>query len=201
MRGHDRHGKLGALVAAALVLLFAVACGVTPESSPSPLDTALVNQPPAAPGSGGGTALYFVREDRLDPVARPVPPDDRARLTALLAGVSEPEAAAGLRTAVPSTIALRDVRRSGSSVTVDLTGGLGDVSADEQTLALAQIVFTATEYGPTAVRLLVDGTPVQVPRADGTLDSSELDRADFSEQAPPRTPTPPPTPTASPSAS
>ena len=54
-----------------------------------------------------------------------------------------------------------------------------------QTLAVAQIVFTATEQSgmgavaPTAVRLLVDGSPVDVPRADGSLDSSELERADF----------------------
>jgi hypothetical protein len=180
---------------ACLVLVMG-GCGVSAESEPRPVDSALVDQRPAAPATGGGTALFFVREDRLAAVDRPVPPDDRARLSALLAGVSEPEAALGLRTAIPSTIALRDVRRNGSTMTVDLTGGLGDVSAEEQTVALAQIVFTATESGPSAVRLLVDGTPVQVPRADGALDSSDLDRADFTEQAPAP---PPPVPSPSPS--
>jgi spore germination protein GerM len=180
-KGSIRRGSTAGL---AILALCAAGCGVSAQSDPQPVDSGTVDQHPAAPGTGGGTALYFVRANRLDPVHRQVPPDDRARLSALLAGVSEPEAALGLRTAIPSTIALRDVRRAGSTVTVDLTGGLGDVSPEEQTVALAQIVFTATESGPTAVRLLVDGTPVQVPRADGTLDSSDLDRADFRQQAP-----------------
>ena len=190
-QGFVRRGSATGLAVLALV---AAGCGVSTQADPQPVDSGSVDQRPTAAGAGGGTALYFVRANHLDPVHRPVPPDDRARLSALLAGVSEPEAALGLRTAIPSTIALRDVRRTGSTVTVDLTGGLGDVSAEEQTVALAQIVFTATESGPTAVRLLVDGTPVQVPRADGTLDSSDLDRADFRQQAPEPAARPSPSP-------
>lgn len=175
--------RFGGLLAV-LVLLLCAGCGVTTDDAPRPLDEALGNQGPAFPEGGVGAPLYFVRDDRLVPVTRRTADNERSRLSALLAGVSEQEAAAGLRNAVPATVRLRGVSRTGPTLTVDLSGDLGEATAEEQTLALAQIVFTATEAGPSAVRLLIDGVPVQVPRADGTLDSSELDREQFRDQAP-----------------
>lgn len=185
-RARRRVALRSSLVVLVVGLLAAAlgACGVPTESAPEPLDSALVNQPPPPSDTGTGASLFFVRDGRLVPVSRAMPTDDRAHLLVLLTGVSEREAAAGLRSAIPATVRLRDVRRSGPQVTVDLSGDLGEASAEEQTLALAQIVFTATETGARAVRLLVDGMTVQVPHADGTLDSSELGRSDFQAQAP-----------------
>ena len=160
------------------------ACGVGVQDDPTPVDTrvAAADRPPAP--SGTASRLYFVRDDRLTPVLRRTAPDERSRLAALLDGVAPEEAARGVRDALPASIVLRDVRRSGTLLTVDVHGDLGEATAAEQTLAVAQIVFTATEPAvgvtpATVVQLLVDGTPVEVPRADGSLTGDELDRADF----------------------
>lgn len=177
-------------------------CGVGTQDGPTPVDArAAAANRPAAP-NGSASVLYFVRDDRLTPVLRRTSSDERSRLAALLDGVTPEEATRGVRDALPVSIELRDVRRSGSMLTVDVHGDLGEATAAEQTLAVAQIVFTATEpaSGVTPasdVQLLVDGTAVEVPRADGSLTGNDLDRSDFpSVPGPPApavatTPTPP----------
>jgi spore germination protein GerM len=168
-------------VAGALTL---TACGVGVQDEPTPVDTraAAADRPPTPDGTA--SVLYFVRNDRLAPVLRRTSSDERSRLAALLDGVAPEEAARGLRDALPATLELRDVRRTGTLLTVDVHGDLGEATAAEQTLAVAQIVFTATEPAvgvtpATDVQLLVDGTAVEVPRADGSLTGDDLDRADF----------------------
>jgi spore germination protein GerM len=52
-------------------------------------------------------------------------------------------------------------------------------------IALAEIVFTATgRPGVGQVSFSLDGRPVEVPRADGSLTSEPLARTDFRELAP-----------------
>ncbi|MDQ1673730.1 MAG: hypothetical protein QOC98_2292 [Frankiaceae bacterium] len=180
-------------------------CGVGVQDSPTAVDSqvAAADRPP--PPNGTASVLYFARGDRLSPVLRRTSPDERSRLSALLAGVTPEEAARGVRNALPASIELRDVRRDGTLLTVDVHGDLGEATAGEQTLAVAQLVFTATEptvglSPPTVVRLLVDGSAVEVPRADGTLTGNDLDRADFpavavAKPAPPAVQSPSASPT------
>ena len=63
---------------------------------------------------------------------------------------------------------------------VDLTAALVEVGGQEQILAVAQIVLTATSVpGIAQVRLLLEGQAVEMPRADGTLTADTLRAADF----------------------
>ncbi len=173
-----------ALLACVAGLLTLSACGVGVQDEPTPIGaSAAAAGRPQAP-NGPASVLYFARDDRLAPVLRRTSSDERSRLTALLDGVTPEEAARGVRDALPASIQLRDVRRTGALLTVDVHGDLGEATAAEQTLAVAQIVFTATEPAvgvapATDVQLLVDGTAVEVPRADGSLTGARLDRADF----------------------
>jgi spore germination protein GerM len=68
----------------------------------------------------------------------------------------------------------------GDTVTVDLTAALVEVGGQEQILAVAQIVLTATAVPDVArVRLLLEGQAVEIPRADGTLTSDTLRSTDY----------------------
>ena len=55
-----------------------------------------------------------------------------------------------------------------------------EVGGQEQILAVAQVVLTATAVpGVERVRFLLEGEAVEVPRADGTLTSDSLQAADY----------------------
>jgi spore germination protein GerM len=64
--------------------------------------------------------------------------------------------------------------------TVDLGGSFGQVGGQEQILAVAQLVFTATSVpGIVKVQFTLGGRPVEVPAGDGTLTQGPLGRSDF----------------------
>ena len=185
-----------AAVAIATVLLLA-ACGVPQDEEPRALSrdgvpfgllststtqTTTVVEDPAVL-----SVVYFVRENRLIPVQRQVraPVSAGRLLTSLLEGPTETEAEAGFRTAISSEARVRDVTTSAGVVTLELTEEFVEVAGQDQILALAQIVFTATEINAAgAVRFRLDGEPVEVPRGDGTLTSAPLTRADYAALAP-----------------
>lgn len=178
-----------------LVLLVAVAgCGVQDDANPralAPEDVPFDLLAPATSianrdtGGGPSRAVWFVdnagllsRGDRrLEP---PVSVD--AILVALLEGVSDAEAANGLRTNIaPGTRLLGAEGPSDGLVTVDLSGEILTVSRELQRLAIAQVVFTATGL-PNVDRVLFkfDGVgPAEVPGAGDELTSAPLTRRDF----------------------
>jgi spore germination protein GerM len=59
------------------------------------------------------------------------------------------------------------------------------VVGPDQSLAIAQVVFTATQQpGVTGVRFEIDGKPIDVPTAAGVQVPGPVNRASYQTQAP-----------------
>lgn len=180
------------LAAGLAVVLAAAACGVPTESSPRPIAAKNVPFELLAPATTTSSSvpqvasspavIYLISQDRIGPVPRQVlaPPVLSRVLSALLRGPTSEESQRGLRSALPRDIRVLSARVGAGVAVVDLSRELAGVAGSEQILALAQLVFTATEQpGVDAVRFALDGSPLEVPRADGTLTAEPLRRADF----------------------
>lgn len=139
------------------------------------------SEPAGQPPAEVDLSLFLVEAEQLVKVVRPARSGDlRNALELLLAGPREAELAAGLRTAISPQTSLRSARLDGDTAVVDLNVALVDVGGQEQILAVAQIVLTATAVpGVREVRFLLEGEPVEVPRADGTLASEALRPEDY----------------------
>ncbi len=109
-----------------------------------------------------------------------------AVLERLLDGPSDTEARRGIRTLLSPELTVSSVALDGKTAAVDLTGSFGnDTGVRDRRLAVAQLVFTATQLpGIDQVRLLLDGKAVDVPDTSGKLQHGVLRRADFPEVAP-----------------
>ncbi len=157
---------------------------LTPSSSPT-------NKP--APGDVR-TQVYLVKNGHLAAEVRFVrPPGSLQRtLEALLQGPTYTELAYGLESAIPNQTTLQSPPALSPSLvgdvaTLNLGGNFGQVSGQQEVLAVAQLVFTATAFpGVSAVNFELDGKPVQVPIGNGQLTpaSTPLSPSDFSPQAP-----------------
>ena len=192
-----RHVTLMALVGAA-VMIATAACGVPTDSGPRALAKNDVpfgllvpsTTPPTLPGATQpteGVTVFLVSSNRLIAVGREVVPPATLfkSLNALLAGPSAQESAAGFRSAINDGTRLLSLRVQQGVATIDVSGTFVGVSGQEQILAIAQIVFTATaDPSVTSVLFALDDRPVEVPRGDGTLTAAGLTRADFTTFAP-----------------
>lgn len=135
--------------------------------------------PPAPGPSSEPVALCFVRDGRLvivsDELATPV--DLRATLDAL---TTPPGDAGAVRTALPEPSIVHDVRLLGGIARVDLLPAVSTLPADEQLLAVAQIVCTLTSRpGVGQVSFTLEGAPLAVPKGDGSLVTSPVARDDY----------------------
>src|SRR5262249_13720249 len=111
------------------------------------------------------------------------PPDPKSVGAALLQGPTREEAAVGMRSAIPSAAIRALSRVVNQTVVVDMRQPFTDVTGSEQKIALAQIVLTMTLlHGVKQVRFLLDGEPVSVPRANGTLTRTPVKRSDYIKQ-------------------
>ena len=136
--------------------------------------------PPASGPSSEPVVLCFVRDGRLVPVTNELaaPADLRAPLDAL----ASPPADAGplLRTALTDPSIVRDVRLLGGIARVDLLPRVSALPADEQLLAVAQIVCTLTARpGVGQVSFTLEGARLAVPKGDGSLVNSPVARDDY----------------------
>jgi spore germination protein GerM len=172
---------------AVLVVLLLGACGVSAESEPHPMaDAALpVDRPSSATTAPSGAGrVFFIRVDRVVEVTSfdPVEVSAEEAILLLLAGPSEVDVAAGIRSAIPDGTTLVDLSVQNGVATIDLSEAFFSVSGQEQTLATAQVVLTVTTVPEiTRVRFEVDGEPIDVPRADGTLAPGSVTAADYAE--------------------
>ncbi|RBY85002.1 GerMN domain-containing protein [Blastococcus sp. TF02A-30] len=164
------------------------ACGVPTQGRPEAL---AVDTPAPAPleeptVDDGVVELWFVRGRQLEAVSRPVGPADvHAALDLLVAGLTPAEAAAGLRTALaPQTLRHSGPAADDAVVTVAVTREFTGLVGGNQQLAVAQIVWTVTEFpGVDGVRFSVEGRPLEVPTDDGLTDEP-VDRDDHRSVAP-----------------
>ncbi len=173
----------------AIALAGGTACGVPSDREPTVLPGGVVT-PAVAPTEPAGqraadvdVPLFLVQAEKLVKVNRTAQSDSLPDVLHLLvAGPREAELAAGLRTAINPETSLRSARVDGETAIVDLSAALVEVGGQEQILAVAQIVLTATTVpGVRAVRFLLEGEAVEVPRADGTLTSEALGPADYDD--------------------
>jgi spore germination protein GerM len=190
---------LSALVVAGLAL---VGCGVPTDRVPRSLPASEVPFNILASDvvttsttvSSSPTALatiYLVAKagdrDRLQAVDRlvPTPPTVEKVVRKLLSGASDAEARRGLRTAVPAGTTILSAPVASAIATIDLSGAFVRGTSQEQIIALAQIVFTATSLpGVVGVRFTLEGRPTEVPAGDGTLTQAPLGRASFASYGP-----------------
>ena len=183
---------LAVLVAAAVTLL--VACGVpADETQPREIASDDVQFDLLAPsstststtvGPGGEQAVevFLLRNEQLAPVPRRVPAGTNARdvIRILLGGTQGNETTRGFGTAIPDGTELLGASLEGATLTLDLSEELNAVQGERQMIAIAQMVFTATELaGIDGVRFQIEGEPVEVPKGDGTSTSAPVRQADY----------------------
>jgi hypothetical protein len=175
------------LMAVAVVCTLGAACGIPSDRQPTVLPGGVVapavapSEPAGQPAADVDVSVFLVQAEQLVKVVRDAPSAGlRNALDLLLAGPREAELAAGLRTAISPQTALRSTRLAGDTGVVDLNVALVEVGGQEQILAVAQIVLTATAVpGVRQVRFLLEGQAVEIPRADGTLTSEALRPVDY----------------------
>jgi spore germination protein GerM len=132
--------------------------------------------------------IYLVSGTQVVPVQRRVrtPVTLTEVLATLLEGPTTLESRFGLQTFLSG---------SSTKVTATVTGGIATVDffsanplqvvGPDQAVAIAQVVFTATEQpGVTGVRFEIDGKPIEVPSANGVQVPGPVTRADYQAQAP-----------------
>jgi len=187
-RGPGR--RLAALVVGAAVVVGAAACGVPLE------DHARATPPEAVPygllepgtstsstqAPSDGAVLYLVGQRGLSPVRRPVPSPVSVRVVVEALGADPPpdEEGLGLRSVLAAEEFVLGARSATGVGRIDLADRFRSLPEREQTLALAQLVLTATEVtGIDRVAFTLNGEPLDVPTADGTLRSGSVTRADY----------------------
>lgn len=178
------------LLALLALLALLTGCGVEPQAAPedldvSPIPAATAEPPGGTPGSE--LVLWFLRDDRLSPVQRsadgagPV-----SALSALTEGLTASEADAGLTTAIsrqPLAVITGGDAEEGV-LTVGVTDAFTYVAGADQLRAVAQVVWTATEFDEVdAVRFTTTEGPLEVT-TDAGLTDEPVGRADYGSLAP-----------------
>lgn len=184
-----RAGRAWLLLCLSAVL---VSCGVTPQDRPQPINGAAS---PSGPGTAASVAqaheaysdgmVYLIRSNRLVGVER----NGRTlqdQLDALLDGPTDAEAAAGIRSAVPSSGGPASARVAGTTTIVDVPVEFTRLDGVEQVFGVAQIVYTFTDSSGqhTAVRLRHGGHDLAAPTSTGQLVTRPVTRADYAPLAP-----------------
>jgi spore germination protein GerM len=180
------------LLAAVVVVvagMLAAACSIRTDTAPRdiPADDRTLEQAGAgAGGTVGQSRIYLLspaetgQQRQLRSARRDVPATADELLTALFEGPTQLELDGRIGTAVPTNVSLLSTRPVGGVLVVDVTEGLGDLTGDALVLAVAQIVFTASEVdGVDAVRLTVEGVAEPWPTGDGQTSTSALTVFDY----------------------
>jgi spore germination protein GerM len=172
------------------VLVATAGCGIAPDSAPrdvAPAERNLTGNAVSDGDEAGGTSrIYLVAPSEAgDPsllrsTSRDVPSGATPLIKSLLAGPNPEELASRLVTNIPQETELLSTRPSGDVLFVDVSPEITDLSGDLLVLAVAQIVFTATEIdGIRAVQLRVSGEDQQWPKGDGETSEGALTIYDF----------------------
>jgi spore germination protein GerM len=185
--------RTGAIALAVLCAAWATACSVSVDDNPRDIPQEArrpLEAESASVGAATGSSRIFLIDaaDGGEPaslrsVARDAPSTADDALTSLFAGPTQDETELGLSTALPSGLELvSPTRRSGGTLTVDVSSQLLDVATDDAALAVAQIVATASEIdGVDAVRIRVDGVGQSWPDSDGQQVADDLTIYDYAD--------------------
>ncbi len=191
--GRGRAPRLVAVLVAVASPMFLGACGITSDSTPRDIpaqEQLPVSGGDSQAGAATGTARVYLltpettgQASTLVAVARDVVESPEELLRALMAGPNEGELDRQLRTALPVGMELRSATRKGVVLVIDVSRELQQVSGQPLVLAVAQIVFTASELsGVRSVQILVEGASRQWPAGNGEVQSDPLTVYDFPGQ-------------------
>jgi spore germination protein GerM len=195
MNEHRRRWKWAAAAWAALGLAACgipssdtatrVAAGRVPFGLAEPDTATTTSNPPGKPLET--VTLYYLRQNRLAAVTRRITQalalDDVLQL--LSGGASETEAASGIRSALTGTSDILSGTVVRGTAVVAIGPDFITLPASEQSLAIAQIVYTATQLpGVGQVQFTNNGVPIDVPRGDGSLTIAPVTRDDYPSVAP-----------------
>lgn len=177
---------LGVVVGLIVPLALLAGCSIQPNSAPRdvpPAQRPALDPEPEAGRAVGSGRVFLLTSGTGEPQLRSVPRDADPGgpiIQALLDGPNEDELDAGLQTALPAGLDLHGVRATGATFGIDLGEDLLDLSSAQLRVAIAQLVFTASEIeGVTDVRILVDGVARPWPNGRGELRTSPLTIYDF----------------------
>jgi spore germination protein GerM len=201
--------RVRALVAALVVAPLLAGCAIQSDASPRDIpvaDRSLSADVPAEGGeAAGSTRVFLVRESddgapRLRSVLRSVQPTPTAVMHELLKGPNGPEDERGITSALPRDLVLLSARAGAGVMTVDVSAQLLDEPAPQLLLAIAQIVFTASELEDVReVRIRVNGTNRPWPDGQGELQTAPLTVYDYPGLVESTQPAYPPIPSQQPS--
>ncbi len=114
--------------------------------------------------------IYLVKSSALVGVRREVvvPAPLNTVIDALLAGPTSSETANGLTTALPPSVRIVSTVIVAGVATINMNAAFGQISGSAETLAVGQLVLTATSQPDvTAVSFAINGLAIAVPTADG----------------------------------
>lgn len=147
--------------------------------------------------------VYWISGSTIRPIRRvAVEATLDTAIEALRAGPLFSDTAEGLRSALAASDMIDSAAVQSGTATIDLAPSFLTLPGNEQTLAIAQIVYTVTNLpGVGLVTFRLSDRPLSVPTADGQPSRGPLSRDDYvslvSEVSPlptpPTTTTPPPT--------
>ncbi|MEY2959952.1 MAG: hypothetical protein RLZZ01_2520 [Actinomycetota bacterium] len=174
-----------AILRTALVVLLS-ACGLQPEALPRDLPgdeqaIALSDSTTGSDATGAGR-IYLVApgDDRL---LRSVPREASTRrelIEILLRGPNDAELEDQYSSFIPAGTELRSERSQGQVLTIDLAGGITELSGGNLARAIAQIVYTVSELeGVEAVKIRVEDEDLAWPKANGETTADPLRIFDY----------------------
>jgi len=178
----------------------AAACGIPTSSGPTVIAKSdvpyhLLNPPTTTtttPGTPPAVAvaeqIFLVAPDgHLVASSREVavPASLGQVLGALLAGPTATESASGIQSYLTGTGVQVTTTQAAGIATVDFSSNPIQVVGPDQTLAIAQVVYTVTQQpGITGVTFEIGGKPIEVPTAAGAQVPGPVGRSDYLPQAP-----------------
>ena len=185
--------RAGAALALACVLLSS--CGVRSQDGPERLPpdvlpselrpAAAASASPSVSSTATTVTVYLVEGDRLVPVTRPA--RRRAVQDALDALLATGPAQGSRRSAVPPGTVVERLRSRGDQLSIELSAQFSEVRGRDQLLAVAQVVWTATEFPPVReVDVLVGGRRIVLPVDEGEVSAGPAGRDDYRSVGPVR---------------
>lgn len=182
---------VAALVAAAVAVTLS-ACSIGTQSRPVPASAPSASPSPSGPSRQGvplTVQVYLVQGDHLARLTRTVPPGAglEPSFVGLAVPVSPTMAAAGIRTALPiASTPLRGTVDEDGVARIELPAGFERISVREQSLAMAQLVFTVTANSlAQSVQLVQGNRSLPMPDPSGQLVNRPVTRVDYAAYNPP----------------
>ncbi len=196
-----RRTRIATLAAVSCALALAASgCGIPTDRPPTAIAkadvpfnlgqavTSTTVKPTTSPGVAVPETIFLVAPSQhLFAVTRDVavPATLTQVLTALLDGPTSVESAFGLQSFLSGTRTTVKATVTAGIATVDFSVNPVTVVGPDQTLAIAQVVFTATEQANVkGVLFQIDNQPIAVPTSSGAQVPGPVDQSSYQAQAP-----------------